>query len=104
MERLIAGGRMTGTGLAPIEAAKALGTWTAFDEVEALTVLKDLQAALAKNKNAARRFAAFPKLVKRGILEWISNAKRKDTKAKRIAETVLLAAENKRAAQYRPLQ
>jgi len=38
---------------------------------------------------------------KRGILECISNAKRPETRAKRIEETDRLAAENKRANRRR---
>jgi uncharacterized protein YdeI (YjbR/CyaY-like superfamily) len=38
---------------------------------------------------------------KRGILEWISNAKKPETRAKRVDETARLAAENKRANQWR---
>jgi hypothetical protein len=44
---------------------------------------------------------AFPRSVKRGILEWISNAKKPETRAKRVEETARLASENKRANQWR---
>ncbi|MEM1097131.1 MAG: YdeI/OmpD-associated family protein, partial [Bacteroidota bacterium] len=37
---------------------------------------------------------------KRGILEWILNAKRAATRAKRIAETARLAQDNIRANQW----
>ena len=43
-------------------------------------------------------------ILKRGILEWISNAKRAETRDKRIAETVNKAAQNIRANQYTPKQ
>ncbi|MFY8037702.1 MAG: YdeI/OmpD-associated family protein [Cyclobacteriaceae bacterium] len=36
------------------------------------------------------------------MLEWILNAKRTETRIKRIEETVSLAAQNIRANQYRP--
>ena len=39
---------------------------------------------------------------KRIILFWVTSAKRPETRAKRIAETVALAEQNIRAAQYRP--
>jgi uncharacterized protein YdeI (YjbR/CyaY-like superfamily) len=39
--------------------------------------------------------------VKRAILEWIANAKRAETRAKRVEETARLAAENIRANQWR---
>lgn len=39
--------------------------------------------------------------MKRGILEWILNAKKPETRAKRVGETARLASENKRANQWR---
>jgi uncharacterized protein YdeI (YjbR/CyaY-like superfamily) len=57
---------------------------------------------LAANPSAERYFAAFPRSAKRSILEWIANAKRPETRAKRIEETVRLAGENIRANQWRP--
>jgi uncharacterized protein YdeI (YjbR/CyaY-like superfamily) len=101
VEKLIAAGLMTTAGLALINLAKKTGTWTALDEVENLTLPDDLKSALDKNKTAADYFDAFPRSVKRGILEWILNAKKPETRAKRIAETVSLAAKNVRANQYR---
>jgi uncharacterized protein YdeI (YjbR/CyaY-like superfamily) len=50
--------------------------------------------------NALSFFTAFPKSTKRGILEWIQNAKTDQTRTKRIQETASLAAENIRANQY----
>lgn len=101
IERLLAGGLMTPAGLARIDAAKADGSWTALDAVEALEIPDDLVAALASHPEAAQHFEAFPRSAKRNILQWISSAKRPETRAKRIAEAAALAAENKRANQWR---
>jgi uncharacterized protein YdeI (YjbR/CyaY-like superfamily) len=101
VERLIQAGLMTPAGLAKIENAKADGSWSALDGVEALEIPPDLAAALAANPAAEQNFTAFPRSAKRGILEWIQNAKRPETRANRIAETVRLAAENIRANQWR---
>ena len=98
--RLIAAGLMAPAGLAKVDAAKADGTWTMLDGVEALEVPPDLAAAFAKHPNAAAHFAAFPRSAKRGILEWILQAKRPDTRARRIAETAKLADDNRRANQW----
>jgi uncharacterized protein YdeI (YjbR/CyaY-like superfamily) len=100
-EKMIEAGRMTPAGLAKIEAAKRDGSWTALDTIEALQVPSDLAAALAANPIAQQHFDAFPRSVKRGILEWISNAKKPETRTKRIEETARLAAENIRANQWR---
>ncbi len=50
-------------------------------------------------KKNAGLLAAFLRSAKRGILEWIVQAKKPGTRAKRIGETARLAAENVRANQ-----
>lgn len=101
VEKLIAAGLMTAAGLAKIAAAKADGSWTALDDVEKLVIPPDLAAALDRYAAAREHFDAFPRSVKRGILEWILNAKRAETRQQRIDETARLAAENIRANQWR---
>jgi uncharacterized protein YdeI (YjbR/CyaY-like superfamily) len=101
VEALAVAGLIAAPGLAKIEAAKADGAWTRLDGVERLEVPADLAAALAALPPAADNFAAFPRSTRRGILEWILQAKRPDTRAKRIEETARLAAQNVRANQFR---
>jgi uncharacterized protein YdeI (YjbR/CyaY-like superfamily) len=101
VERLTAAGLMTPAGLARIEAAKADGSWNALDAVEALEIPPDLETALGSYSDAGRNFEAFPRSVKRAILEWIVNAKKPETRAKRVEETARLAQENIRANQWR---
>lgn len=98
---MISEGLMMPPGHARIEAAKQDGSWYALDAVEELEMPPDLVAALAAYPNATGYFEAFPRSVKRGILEWINNAKRPETRARRIAETAQLAEENIRANQWR---
>lgn len=100
IERLLAAGLMMPAGLAKIEAAQQDGSWDKLDAVEALEIPTDLAAALAANPPAANYFEAFPRSVKWAILEWITNAKKPETRAKRIAETARLAAQNIRANQW----
>ena len=100
--RLTALGLMTERGLALVEAAKQNGAWAALDTVDALVQPAGLEKALAKNKKAALHFQAFPPSLKKQILEWVGNARREETRQKRIDETVSLAEKNKRANQYRP--
>ncbi len=101
VERLIREGRMAPAGLKMVDHAKSSGTWTALDEVENLVIPPDLEQAFAANPIARQHYDDFPRTVKRGILEWIFNARRPATRRKRIDETVRLAAENIRANQYR---
>jgi len=97
IERLIAEGRMTHAGLRVVEIAKANGSWTMLDDVDALVIPDDLSAALAENEAAQEHFAAFPPSAQKIILYWIKSAKRPETRRRRITETVRLAAANLRA-------
>ena len=102
VERLVAEGRMMPAGQKMIDLAKENGTWTALDDVENLVVPSDLQGALNQNRKASDYWETFPRSAKRSILEWIFNAKRDETREKRIRETVDLASRNIRANSYRP--
>jgi uncharacterized protein YdeI (YjbR/CyaY-like superfamily) len=53
--------------------------------------------SLAQYENAKYYFQRFPDFSKRGILEWIKNAKKPATREKRIAETALKASKNIKA-------
>ncbi len=94
---LEAAGRLAEPGIAKVSAAKLDGTWSKLDQVEALEVPKDLEDALASYPQATEYFDAFPRSIKRAILEWIMLAKRPETRAKRVSETASLAAKNIRA-------
>ncbi len=100
-ERMLKQGRMTQAGLEMIETAKQDGTWTALEAVQDSVIPPDLDQAFQKNEAALRNFSAFPPSSKRIILEWILNAKRPQTRQKRIDETVELAARNIKANHYR---
>ena len=56
----------------------------------------DLVAALNKNKAAQATYDAFPPGCKREYVEWIVEAKREETRAKRLAQAVEWMAEGKR--------
>jgi uncharacterized protein YdeI (YjbR/CyaY-like superfamily) len=99
--RLLEAGLMTEAGLAKIETAKQNGSWTLLDAVENLEIPADLDIALKAVPLATENFVAFPRSARRGILEWIAQAKRPETRAVRIAETARLAALGKRANQWR---
>lgn len=92
-ERLIEQGLMTEAGQAMVDLAKETGTWDAVPD----GVHADLQVLLDGNVAAASNFEAFPPSSKRLILEWIAAAKKPETRARRIEQTVSLASENVRA-------
>lgn len=99
--KLLEQGLMHRSGLEMIEIAKQNGTWTALDEVENITIPDDLKKLFSKNKTAFENWENFPRSSKRGILEWIMNAKKPETRQKRIEETVSLAEKNIKANHYR---
>ena len=55
----------------------------------------DLAAALKKNKKAAATFAAFSPTNQREYIEWVSEAKREETRVKRLETTIQWLAEGK---------
>jgi uncharacterized protein YdeI (YjbR/CyaY-like superfamily) len=95
IEQLIANGLMTAAGLAKIEAAKADGSWTLYDAIEALEVPPDLSEALDRDPAARRGFDAFSPSNKKQVLWWVASAKRGATRADRIATLVANAAEGR---------
>ena len=92
-----AAGLMAPAGSAAVEAAKANGMWTFLDDVERLEVPDDLAAAFGARPGSRERWDAFPPSARRGILEWIKQAKRADTRARRIERTAVAAARGERA-------
>jgi uncharacterized protein YdeI (YjbR/CyaY-like superfamily) len=97
VNRLLAANLMMPAGLASIALAKKNGTWDALNEIEELIIPTDLQELLQQNNTALTNFIAFPRSAKRGILEWIANAKTDATRLKRITTTVEKASINKKA-------
>ena len=97
VEKLAAAGLIMPAGQAMIDLAKSTGTWMALADAQLLIIPDDLQQAFAKNKKARSNFELFSNSSKRFILEWIANAKRPETRLKRIKETVASAAKNIKA-------
>ncbi len=101
IEVLLREKRMAPAGLKMVEIARATGTWDALNDVENGIIPEDLQAAFDQYPHAAANFGSFPESARRGTLNWILNAKSPATRKKRIEEAAALAAENKRAAQWK---
>jgi len=88
VERLLASDLMRPAGLAAVESAKADGSWTALDHVDDLVMPGDLAAALAEDAEARQFWDALPPGHHKLALYWIGDAKRPETRARRIAQTV----------------
>ncbi len=100
LDRLLAADLVTPSGLETIDRAKADGSWSRLDDVDALTVPDDLLAALGALPPASANFDGFPPSARRGILEWIAAAKIATTREKRVAETAARAQLGERANQW----
>jgi len=94
-ERLIREGAMTEAGLRAVEEAKASGRWdAAYTSRVPPEVPGDLAEALKADAEAWRNFQAFSNSVKLMYVHWVGEAKRDETRARRIAEVVSRAAHN----------
>ena len=92
-ERLMAEGRMRPAGLREVERAKEDGRWDeAYDSPSTATVPDDFLAALDAEPAAAEFFASLGSARRYSFLYRITDAKRPETRAKRIAEYVELLA------------
>jgi uncharacterized protein YdeI (YjbR/CyaY-like superfamily) len=86
---LIEAGKMRPSGLAEIERAKADGRWdAAYDSPSRIAVPPDLQAELDKRPLAAANFAALKSTNRYAILYRLHDAKRPETRARRLAQFV----------------
>ena len=88
IEQLVATGKMTEIGQAAIDRAKADGSWSQHDEVDALVVPPDLRTALGAAPEAMTAYEALSDSAKKQYLWWIHSAKRPATRANRIEETI----------------
>jgi uncharacterized protein YdeI (YjbR/CyaY-like superfamily) len=102
LERLEREGRMTDAGRAVVERARADGSWELLDAVENLEVPADLAASLAAHPGATEQFDGFPRGEKRRLLEWVVQAKRPETRRKRVDEIAAAAERGERANQWIP--
>ena len=93
VQRLIDSGEMQPSGLAEIERAKSDGRWdAAYDSPRTIAVPDDLRQAFEKNKKAAKFFESLDSRNRYAILFRIHNAKKPETRARRINEFVEMLA------------
>jgi uncharacterized protein YdeI (YjbR/CyaY-like superfamily) len=90
---LIEAGRMQPAGLAAVEAAKQDGRWdAAYDSYRTAKVPPDLQLALDADPAAKAFFAQLSAQNRFAILYRVQEAKRPDTRARRIEKFVAMCA------------
>jgi uncharacterized protein YdeI (YjbR/CyaY-like superfamily) len=96
VERLTAERRMKPAGLAQVQAAKEDGRWdAAYPPASAATVPEDLQRALDENPKAKAFFKTLTGANRYAIIYRVHDAKRPETRARRIAQYVALLAEHR---------
>ena len=96
-QELIASGAMEPAGLAEVERAKADGRWdAAYEPPSTIAVPDDLRAALDEQPEAAAFFATLTGQNRYAILHRIDDAKRPETRARRIAKYVAMCAQGEK--------
>jgi uncharacterized protein YdeI (YjbR/CyaY-like superfamily) len=96
VEALIEAGRMRPAGHAQVDAAKADGRWdAAYAGSRTIEVPDDLTKALRRNAKARRAFEALDSANRYAILFRIHDAKRPETRARRIEQFVIMLAEGR---------
>jgi len=93
-------GAMTPAGEAKIAIAIANGQWDFLNDVDALIDPPDLIQALA-TAGMTGFWAAQPRSIRRGTLEWIKTAKTPETRARRIRDVTDSASQGLRPSPFR---
>ena len=84
-------------GFETIEIAKQNGSWTALDDVENEIIPKDLKKAFNGNKTAFKNYQNFAPSYRKNYLYWLNQAKREETRLKRITEIIKFCEANIKA-------
>lgn len=97
IKQLVKANLMHESGLKIIEIGKQNGSWTALDTVEKGIIPKDLQLAFDNNLTAFENYKGFSTSYRKSYLYWLNQAKREETRKKRINEIIQLCANNVKA-------
>lgn len=100
--RLEKEGRMTAHGRRHVELAKRNGEWAKARRREAMVEPKALTAALKANTAARAYWMTLPPSHKKQWLYWVTEAKRPETQARRIAAVVRECAAKRRPGLQTP--
>jgi len=97
VEKMIHAGRMTEYGVSLVESAKQSGAWDnpTSKPVFDLAMPPEFDAALAANPAARTNYENLRRSHREQYLLWIITAKKPETRARRIAESIRMLAEGK---------
>jgi uncharacterized protein YdeI (YjbR/CyaY-like superfamily) len=94
-ERMIRAGKMTQAGIETISEAKRNGKWdAAYSSEMGSTIPDDLAKALKENELAWKNFNKFSNSTKLQYIYWVNNAKKIETRQRRINIVVRKATQN----------
>ncbi|MCK8522931.1 YdeI/OmpD-associated family protein [Aquimarina sp. D1M17] len=97
IKELIKNKLMHQSGLHSIKIAKQNGSWIALDDVENGIIPEDLQIAFDQNIKAFNNYQKFARGYRKSYLYWLQQAKRKETRDKRINEIIRLCEANQKS-------
>ena len=84
------------SGLKSIEIAKKNGSWIALDDVENGVIPNDLLNEFTNYPIAYKNYKGFTRSQRKGYLYWLNQAKREETRQKRISEIIRLCNANQK--------
>ena len=96
-EKMMREGKMTEAGMAKVEGAKKNGEWfKSHERPKELFVHPFIDKALRENRKAQENFEKLAESYRRLYIRWISSAKRKETRIRRLKEAIGLLEQNKK--------
>lgn len=101
VDQLIENKKMRPAGLACIDIAKQNGSWTFLDVIDQLIIPDDLEQAFDSHPNSKSFFLSLSKSVRKTILYWVLEAKRPETRQKRIKEIAEQASQQLKPKPFR---
>src|SRR5690606_38284565 len=94
IEELSANELIYESGLKIINMSKQNGSWTAIDNVENGLIPEDLQKAFDQNAEAFKNYQNFAPSYRKNYLYWLNQAKREETRQKRIQDIINFCEKN----------
>lgn len=94
IKMLISENLMHESGLKKVKIGKQNGSWIALDDVENGVIPEDLQVQFDKSPIAFNNYQNFAPSYRKSYLYWLNQAKREETRKKRITEIIRLCANN----------
>jgi len=99
VEEFIETNQMHEQGLEMVNYAKFTGAWDAAYSSKEIIIPSDIDVELQKNIRAKETFDHYSNSDKMQLIFWINQAKRPETRIKRISRLIQLASEGKRITQ-----